>query len=128
VLLDRPELQATKDRAQSINDIYEKKVMDGVAITNVTLLNTTKGSMGPTVDMFLDNALQEKALGRLTAAEKKEKRRQTGMLRKDGDARLSPDIMVITDGYAISPDYLAWDCHTRLEKERKTREKETAGR
>jgi hypothetical protein len=72
VLLHHPELQETNDRVQSINYIYEKQVMDGVAITDLTLLNTDKGSMGLTMDMFLDNALQERALGKLTAAEKRE--------------------------------------------------------
>jgi hypothetical protein len=71
VILDHPELQETNDRVQSINDIYEKQVMDGVAITDLTLLNTGKGSMGLTIDMFLDNALQERALCKLTAAEKR---------------------------------------------------------
>jgi hypothetical protein len=45
--------------------------MDGVEITDLTSLNTDKGSMGLTMDMFLDNALQDKALGKLTATEKK---------------------------------------------------------
>jgi hypothetical protein len=71
VLLDHPELQETNDRVQSINDIYEKQVMDGVAITDLTLFNTDKGSMGLTMDMFLDNALQEMALDKLTAAGKR---------------------------------------------------------
>jgi hypothetical protein len=128
VLLDHPELQETNDRVQSINNIYEKQVMDGVAITDLTLLNTDKGSMGLTMDMFLDNALQERAIGKLTAVEKKEKRRQAGMLRKDGGARLSDGLMVVTDGYAIGPYCLAWACRTRLDNERKAREKETAGR
>jgi hypothetical protein len=114
VILDHPELQETK--------------MDGVAITDLTLLNTDKGSMGLTMDMFLNNALQERALGKLTPAEKKEKRRQAGMLRKDGGTRLSAGLMVITDGYAIGPYGLAWTCCTRLDKERKAREKETSGR
>jgi hypothetical protein len=127
VLLDHPELQETKDRVQSINDIYEKQVMDGVTITDLTLLNTKKGSMGLTVDIFLDNALQEKAFGKLTAAEKKEKRHHSGMLRKDGGARCSAGRMFITDGYVIGPDFLAWAGHTRLDKERNAREKETAG-
>jgi hypothetical protein len=72
VLLDHPRLQETNDRVHSKNDIYEKQVKDGVAITDLTLLSTNKGSMGLTMEMFLDNALQEKALGKLTAAEKKE--------------------------------------------------------
>jgi hypothetical protein len=57
VLLDHPELQETKDRVQSINAICEKQVIDGVVITDITLRNTDKGSMGLTGDMFLDNAL-----------------------------------------------------------------------
>jgi hypothetical protein len=52
--------------------------MDGVEITDLTSLNTDKGSMGLTMDAFLDNALQDKALGKLTAAEKKEKREYRG--------------------------------------------------
>jgi hypothetical protein len=71
VLLDHPELQETKDMVESMNDIYKKQVMDGVEITDLTSLNTDKESMGLTMDMFLDNALQDKALGKLTAAEKK---------------------------------------------------------
>jgi hypothetical protein len=84
--------------------------------------------MGLTMDMFLDNALQERALGKLTAAEKKEKRRQVGILRKDCGARLSAGLVVITDGYVIGPDCLARARRTRLDKERKARKKETAGR
>jgi hypothetical protein len=64
-------------------------------------------------------------LGKLTAAEK---RKRAGMSRKDGGARLSAGLMVITDGYAIGPDCIAWARRTRLDKERKAREKETAGR
>jgi hypothetical protein len=70
VLLDKPELQEMKGRAQSINDIYEQHVMAGVEITALTLFNTDKGSVDLTMDVFLDNTLQEKALGKLTAAEK----------------------------------------------------------
>jgi hypothetical protein len=44
---------------KSINDIYKKEVMDGDEITDRISLNTDKGSMGLTMDMFLDNALQE---------------------------------------------------------------------
>jgi hypothetical protein len=101
--------------------------MDRLAITDLTLLDTDKGSMGLTMDMFLDNALQERAIGKMTAAEKKGKRHQAGMLRKDGGARLSASFMVITDGYTIGPDCIAWARRTRLDKERKAREKETAG-
>jgi hypothetical protein len=128
VLLDHPELQETKDRVESINDIYKKQVMDGVEITDLTSLNTDKGSMGLTMDKFLDNALQDKALGKLTAAEKKEKRRQAGMLRKDGGAWISAGLMIIKDGYAIGPDCLAWARRTRLEKEQKARDKQMTER
>jgi hypothetical protein len=98
-----------------------------VEITDHTSLNVDKGSMGLAIDMFIDNALHEKALGKLTAAEKKEKWRQAGMLRKDGGARLSAGLVVITDGYAIGPDCLAWECHTQLEKDQKAREKQRTG-
>jgi hypothetical protein len=71
VLLDHPELQEMKVGVQSVNDIYEKQVIYGVTITDLTLFNTKKGSMDLTMDMFLDHAVHEKALGKLTAAEKK---------------------------------------------------------
>jgi hypothetical protein len=58
VLLDHPELQKMNDRVESINDIYKKQVMDSVEITDITSLNTDKGSMGLTMDKFLYNALQ----------------------------------------------------------------------
>jgi hypothetical protein len=102
--------------------------MDCVEITDLTSPNTDKGPMGLTMDMFLDNALQEKALGKLTAAENKEKRRQSGMLRKDGGARLFAGLVVIKDGYDIGPACLAWARHTRLEKEQNAREKQMSGR
>jgi hypothetical protein len=101
--------------------------MDGAAITDLALLNNNTGSMGLAMDMFLNNVLQEKAIGKLTAAEKKEKRRQAGTSRKDGGARLSSSLMVIIDYYAIGPDCIAWACRIRLDKDRKAREKETAG-
>jgi hypothetical protein len=50
--------------------IFMKKIMDGVAITGLTSLDTGKGSMGLTMDMFLDHAVQENALGQMTSAEK----------------------------------------------------------
>jgi hypothetical protein len=128
VLLDHPELQERKDRVESIKDIYKKQVMDGVEITDLNSLNTDKGSMGLTIEMFLYNALQEKALGKLTAAEKKEKRRQAGIPRKDGGARLYAGLMIITDVYAIGHYCLAWFRHTRLEKEQKAMEKQMEGR
>jgi pentose-5-phosphate-3-epimerase len=40
VILNHPELQETKDRVHSINAIYQKHVKDGVAITDLTSLNT----------------------------------------------------------------------------------------
>jgi hypothetical protein len=101
--------------------------MDGVEITDLTSLNTDKGSMGLTMDMFLDNALQDKALAKLTAVEKKEKRRQAEILRKDGGARFSAGLVVITDGYVIGPDCLAWARRTWLDKEQKARDKQMAG-
>jgi hypothetical protein len=55
VLLDHPELQETKDRVQSITDIYEKQVIYGVAITYLTSINTEKGCMGLTMDIFLEH-------------------------------------------------------------------------
>jgi hypothetical protein len=36
--------------------------------------------------------------------------------------------MAITDGYAIGPECLAWSRRTRLEKERKTTERERSAR
>jgi hypothetical protein len=45
--------------------------MYGVEITDITSLNIEKGSMGLTMDMSIDHAVQEKALGKLAAAEKK---------------------------------------------------------
>ena len=113
---------------QSINEIYEKQVRKGVEVTDLTMLNTMNGAMGQCMDMFLDHKVQENALGELTAAEKKEKRRQAGLARKAGGARISAGLMAITDGYAIGPDCLAWARRTRLEKERQTKEKEKAGR
>jgi hypothetical protein len=66
-------------------------------------------------------------LGQLSAAAKKEKRRQTGLARKDGGARVSAGLQVITDGYAIGPECLAWARRTRVERERKEIEKAKAG-
>jgi hypothetical protein len=125
--LDQSDLQETKDRVQSIHDIYQKQVINGAAITDLTSLNTDKGSMGLNMDMFIDHAVQDTALRKLTAAEKKEKRRQAGMLRKDGGARLSAGLVVITDDYAIGSDCLMWDNRTWLKKEQKAREKQIAG-
>jgi hypothetical protein len=71
MLLDHPELQERKSWVQSIHDIYEKQVMDVVASTDLTSLNTEKGSMVLTMDMCIYNAVQEKVIGKLTSAEKK---------------------------------------------------------
>jgi hypothetical protein len=43
-------------------------------------------------------------------------------------ALFSAGLMIITDGYAIGPDCLAWACCTWLDKDRKAREKSTSGR
>jgi hypothetical protein len=75
-------------------------------------------------DMFLDH----KALGQLTAAQKKEKRRLTGLARNNGGSHVSTGLQVITAGYAIDPECLAWARRTHLEMERKEREKHAAGR
>jgi hypothetical protein len=83
IMLDHPELQETKDMVRLINEIYEKNIMDGVDITDLATLNTEKGSMGPSIDMFLDQKIQEQALGKMSAAEKKEKRRLMGQRKKE---------------------------------------------
>jgi hypothetical protein len=66
-----PELQETKDRVKSINEIYAKQVRDGIEITDITLLNTDKGAMGICMEMFLDHKVQEHAIGKLSASGKK---------------------------------------------------------
>jgi hypothetical protein len=50
------------------------------------------------------------------------------MLKNDGGSRLFAGLTFITEGYSIGPDYLAWDHRTRLEKDKKARVKERAGR
>jgi hypothetical protein len=127
VILDKPELQETKDKVQSITYIYQKQVMDGVANTDLNSINTENGSMGPTMDTFLDHAVQEKTLSKLTDAEKKEKQRQAEMLKKDDGARLSAGLVGIIDGYTIGPDYLELDIRTWLNNDRDVTEKEIAG-
>jgi hypothetical protein len=127
-LAQNPELQETKDRVQSINDIYTKQMRTGVEITDITMLNTDNGAMGQCMDMFLDHKVQENALGKLTAVDKKKKRRQAGLAKKAGGARISAGLMAITNRYAIGPAFLAWVGHTRLEKERQTKAKERTGR
>ena len=119
IILDHPEWQDTRDRVRSIKEIYEQQVKDGVEIADLTSLNTEKGAMGITMDMFLDHKVEENALGQLSAAEKKEKRRRTGMAKKDSGAHVSAGLQVITDGYAIGPDCLAWYRRTRIEREKK---------
>jgi hypothetical protein len=83
--------------------------------------------MGLCMDMFLDQNVKEKALGKMTPAEKTEKRRLTGQIKNDQGARLSACLMAITDGYAIGPQRLAWDRMTRdaigKGKERKVKTK-----
>jgi hypothetical protein len=127
ILLDHPELQETKDRVRSIKDIYEQQVKDGVDIADLTSLNTDRGAMGLTMDMLLNHKVEENALGQLSATAQKEKRRQTGLARKDGGARAPAGLQVIANGYAIGPECLAWDRRTRVERERKEIEEEKAG-
>jgi hypothetical protein len=104
---------------QSIGEIYVRQVREGVEITDLTSLNTENGAMGLFMNMFLDHKVQENALWKLSAWEKKERRRQAGLAKKAGGARISAGLMVITYGYAIGPECLAWVCRTRLEKEKK---------
>jgi hypothetical protein len=126
VLLDHPELQESKDRVQSICEIYARQVREGVEINDITSLNMENGAMGMCMDMFLDHKVQENALGKLSDCEKKERRCQAGLAKKAGGARISAGLMAITDGYAIGPECLAWARHTRLEKEKKSKAKERA--
>jgi hypothetical protein len=97
------------------------QVKDGVKIVDLTLLNTKRGGMGLMMDMFIDHKVEEKALGQLTTAQKKEKRRLTGLARKNGGSHVSAGLQVITDGYAIGPECITWARRTRLERERKDR-------
>jgi hypothetical protein len=98
-MLDHTELQESKDRVISIADLYEMQVKDGVDIVDLTLLNTKRGTMGLMMEMFLDQKVEEKALGQLTAAQKKDKWHLTGLARKNGGSRVSTGLQVITDGY-----------------------------
>jgi hypothetical protein len=86
-------MQEMKDRVQSINCIYEKQVMDGVAITDLIPLNTEKGGTCLTVDIFLDHTVHQKALGKLTAAEREKNGTTLIMLRQYGGARLSAGLV-----------------------------------
>jgi hypothetical protein len=103
-------------------------VVNGVDITELTMLNTDNVAMGQCMDMFLDHKVQENALGKLTAVEKKEKHRQAGLPKNTGGARISAGLMAITDGYATGTDCLTWARRTRLEKERKAHAKKKYGR
>jgi hypothetical protein len=58
ILLDHTELQETKDRMQSIGEIYVRQVREGVDITDIISLNTEHGAMGMCMDMFLDHKVQ----------------------------------------------------------------------
>jgi hypothetical protein len=73
ILLDHHKLQETKDRVRSIKEIYKQQVKDGVDIADLTSLNTDRGAMGLTMDMCLDQKVEENALGQLSATTKKEK-------------------------------------------------------
>jgi hypothetical protein len=106
-MLVHPELQEKNYMVRSIKKIYEQQVKDGVDIADLTSLNTDRGANFLTMDMFLDHKVEENALGKLSAAAKKEKRRQTRLARKHGGARVSAGLQVITDGYAIGPECLA---------------------
>jgi hypothetical protein len=82
---------------QSINEIYAKQVRDGVHIVDLTSLNTDKVTMGLYMDMFLYHKVQESARGKLSVAEKKERRHQKGLAKKaDGD-RIYSGLVAITD-------------------------------
>jgi hypothetical protein len=50
-----------------------------VEITDLTTSNTEKGAMGQFMEIFLNHKVQENALGKLSAAEKKGKRCQAGL-------------------------------------------------
>jgi hypothetical protein len=51
--------------------LYEQQVKYGFKIVDLTLLNTERGTMGLTMDMFLDHKADENALGKPTAVQKK---------------------------------------------------------
>jgi hypothetical protein len=78
--------------------------------------------------MFLEHKVQEQALGKMTPAEKKKKRRQAGQRKKERGARISAGLMAIADGYAIGPQCLAWARRTHLRQERKEEARRRAGR
>jgi hypothetical protein len=84
--------------------------------------------MGLCMDMFLDHNVMETTLGKMTPAEKKEKRSQKGERKKDRGAMLSAGLVAITDGYVIGPQCLAWARMMYLEKERKEDAKKRADR
>jgi hypothetical protein len=84
--------------------------------------------MGLTMNMFLDHKVEEKDIGKLTSAQKKEKRCLTGLARKNGGSHVSAGLQVITYGYAIGPECLAWAGQTHLERKRKEIKKQAAGK
>jgi hypothetical protein len=104
-----------------------KQVRDGAEIIDLTMLNTEKRAMGQCMEIFLNHKVQENELGKLSAAEKKENRRQAGLMEKAGGAWISTGLMAITNGYIIGPECFAWTPCTWLEKERKEKAKERAG-
>jgi hypothetical protein len=67
IIIDHPELQETKDRVQSIGEIYARQVREGVEITDLASLNMESGAMGMCMYMFLDHKVQENALGKFSA-------------------------------------------------------------
>jgi hypothetical protein len=78
------------------------------------MLNTGKGTMGQCMEMFLYHKVQENTLGKLSAAEKKEKHRQAVLASNACGDQMFADIMVITDIYAIGLECLAWEHPTWL--------------
>jgi hypothetical protein len=120
-------LQETKDKVISIKHIYQQQAKDGVDIADLTSLKTEICAMGLAIDMSPHHKVNENALDQLSTATKKEKRRQNGLARKDGGARVSSGLQVITNGYAIGPECLDWARRTRVEMERKEVEKAKSG-
>jgi hypothetical protein len=92
ILLYHPELKETKDRVGSIKEIYEHHVNYGVDIADLTSLNTDRGEICLTMDIFFNHKVNENALGQLSAVAKKEKRRKTGLAKKDGRAHVSASL------------------------------------
>jgi hypothetical protein len=129
ILLDHPDLQETQDRVRTIIEVYEQQVKYGVDIVDLTLINTERGAMCLTMDMFLNHMFEEKDIGKLlTSTQKKEKRRLVGLARNNGGSRVSAGLQVIIYGYVTGPECLTWARITRLERERKEIEKQAAGK